>query len=82
MLRLVQHAELDQQPKRRAALVLGLERPADIAQRPILVRKDVREGPYEHEVQRGRLTGEGLRQDGDGRVSLDQLRQMDAPLLE
>jgi hypothetical protein len=43
------------EPERDAALVLRFESPADIAQRPLLVREDVRERAHEYDVQRGRL---------------------------
>jgi len=46
--------------------VLGLERPADIAQRPVVVGEDVRERAHEYDVQRGRLARQHFRHDGGG----------------
>jgi len=80
-LRFRHGAQLEHEPERDAALVLGFERAADIAQRPVLVGEDVRERAHEDDVQRGRLARQHFRHDGGGvRVCVDQLRQMDAPL--
>jgi len=56
-LRFRHGAQLEHEPERDAALVLRFESPADIAQRPFLVREDVREAAHEHDVKRGSLAG-------------------------
>jgi len=75
-LRLLRRAERKHEPKRDAALVLRFEGTADVAERPVLVGKDVRETAHEYDVERGRLAGEDFREDASGmRLSFDRLRQ-------
>jgi len=75
-LRVHHRAELEQKPERNAALVLRSKRTAGIAQRPFLLGEDFREVAHEHDVQRSRVAGQVIRQDGGGvRVCFDQLRQ-------
>jgi len=57
-----------EEPEGRAALGLGGESPADIAERSDLIREDVRERPCEQAVQRGRVAGKDNRQDVEGGV--------------
>jgi hypothetical protein len=73
--RALRRAEREKKPERDAALVLRFERPADVAERPLVVREDVPDRAHEQDVQRCRLHGEGFRQDGCGaRLSFDRLR--------
>jgi len=76
---LLYRAQLEHQPERDAALVLRFESTADIAQRPVLVRKNINEPAHEDDMQPGRLAGERFRQDGGACLSIDRLRQRDAP---
>jgi hypothetical protein len=74
-LRFRHRAQLDQEPKRDAALVLRFERTADIAERSVLLREDVRKPAHEDDVQRSRLAGEDICHDGGrARVCFHQLR--------
>ena len=62
-------------------MVLRFESTTDIAERPLLVRKDVHETANEHDVKRDRLAGEDIRQDDGGAVVIfPSAPATDAPL--
>ena len=67
-LRFLCGVKRDEEPEDRPALVLRLERAADIAERACLAREHVHEGVHEQAVQVARLRGEPILEGGQIQV--------------
>ena len=67
-LRRLCRAKRDEETEDRAALVLRLERAADIAERACLAREHVHEGVHEQAVEVARLNGKPILEGGQMQV--------------
>jgi len=73
--RLLRRAKCGEEAKGDAALVLGFERAADIAERTGFDQHHVRDRAHEHAVQAGGLRGEDLGQGGQIEIVFVRLQR-------
>ena len=74
-LRRLRRAKRDEETECDAALVLRLERAADIAERACLAREHVHEGVHEQAVEVARLSGKPIREGGQMQVGFDRVQR-------
>ena len=74
-LRRLRRAKRDEETEDRAALVLRLERAADIAERACLAREHVHEGVHEQAVEVARLNGKPILEGGQMQVVFGRVQR-------